>query len=120
MEIALRANKEAIILESVGVNSNLTSYLVILIIIGLAALGMAWMSAFTKRTGISYALLYMVLGMLLYLTAGHPLTLAGSYLPQQLYATLNRAGSVGIAHGLGAQNRHAVFGIAVAGTVKAG
>ncbi|WP_158826350.1 cation:proton antiporter [Mucilaginibacter lacusdianchii] len=41
-------------------------YKVIIAVIGVAALGMAWMPAFTKKTGISYALVYMILGAILY------------------------------------------------------
>lgn len=36
-------------------------------LIGLAAFGMAWMPAITKRTGISYSIIYVVLGMMVYL-----------------------------------------------------
>jgi len=42
-------------------------YIVIISVIGIAALGMAWMPAFTKRTGISYAILYTLGGVLIYL-----------------------------------------------------
>lgn len=36
-------------------------------LIGMAAFGMAWMPAITKRTGISYSIIYVVLGMLVYM-----------------------------------------------------
>src|SRR5687768_13832682 len=42
------------------------SYLVIIIVIGVAALGMAWIPFFTKRTNISYAIIYVVAGAILY------------------------------------------------------
>ena len=42
------------------------SYLVIIIVIGVAALGMAWIPFFTKRTNISYAIIYVVAGATLY------------------------------------------------------
>lgn len=48
-------------------------YIVIISVIGVAALGMAWMPAFTKRTGISYALLYTLTGVLIYLAFPHVL-----------------------------------------------
>lgn len=41
-------------------------YLVILTIIGAGILGMAWMPALTAKTKISYAVVYLLLGMLLY------------------------------------------------------
>ncbi len=50
-------------------------YIIILIIIGLAALGMAWMPAFTKATRISYSLLYVALGAVIYLLLGRFLPL---------------------------------------------
>ncbi|GAA4325733.1 cation:proton antiporter [Flaviaesturariibacter amylovorans] len=43
-------------------------YILILIVVGLAALGMAWMPAFTKATKISYSILYVALGALIYST----------------------------------------------------
>ncbi|MGV3656422.1 MAG: cation:proton antiporter [Chitinophagaceae bacterium] len=42
------------------------SYVVYITIIGLAALGMAWMPSITRRTGISYSLIYVLIGMVLY------------------------------------------------------
>ncbi|HEY0177794.1 MAG TPA: hypothetical protein VGC08_15535, partial [Pedobacter sp.] len=41
-------------------------YLVILTIIGVGILGMAWMPALTEKTRISYSIIYLLLGMLLY------------------------------------------------------
>ncbi len=41
-------------------------YLLIILIIGLAMLGMAWMPAFTKKTGISYSIIYTLIGVGLY------------------------------------------------------
>jgi len=46
-------------------------YIVIISVIGVAALGMAWMPAFTKRTGVSYAILYTLAGVLIYLLFPH-------------------------------------------------
>lgn len=46
------------------------AYILILIVVGLAALGMAWMPAFTKATKISYSLLYVGLGAIIYLALG--------------------------------------------------
>lgn len=51
------------------------TYILILIIIGLAALGMAWMPAFTKYTKISYSILYVAAGAVLFATAGNFLPL---------------------------------------------
>ena len=45
----------------------LDSYLVLITLIGIAALGMAWMPHFTKRTNISYAIVYVAAGAMLYL-----------------------------------------------------
>lgn len=42
------------------------SYLILIVVIGLAALGMAWMPHFTERTNISYAILYVIVGAILY------------------------------------------------------
>lgn len=44
----------------------MSTYLICITIIGIASLGMAWMPSFTKRTKISYAILYVLLGMFLY------------------------------------------------------
>ncbi len=48
-----------------------------MLIAGLASLGMAFMPAIAKRTGISYSLIYVAIGALVYLTAG-------DYLPSPL------------------------------------
>lgn len=45
-------------------------YFLILVIIGLSALGMAWMPALANKTRISYSILYVGLGMLLYSLIG--------------------------------------------------
>ena len=58
-----------------GNKHNLDSYILILIVIGLAALGMAWMPAFTKATKISYSILYVAAGALLFVTVGNFLPL---------------------------------------------
>lgn len=42
------------------------SYIILLLVIGIAALGMAWMPYFTKRTNISYAIPYVIAGAILY------------------------------------------------------
>lgn len=41
-------------------------YFFSLLVIGLAALGMAWMPALTKRTKISYSIIYVLAGMLIF------------------------------------------------------
>lgn len=41
-------------------------YILLLTLIGLAAFAMAWMPAITKRTGISYSIIYVLAGALLY------------------------------------------------------
>ncbi|WP_345955346.1 sodium:proton antiporter [Mucilaginibacter sp. PAMB04168] len=46
-------------------------YIIIISVIGIAALGMAWMPAISKRTGISYAIIYMLAGVLIYLVFPH-------------------------------------------------
>lgn len=51
------------------------SYILILIVIGLAALGMAWMPAFTRATKISYSIVYVAAGAVLWATAGNFLPL---------------------------------------------
>lgn len=56
-------------------NASLDTHILILIVIGLAALGMAWMPAFTKATKISYSLLYVALGAVIYVTMGNFLPL---------------------------------------------
>ena len=42
------------------------SYLISLTIIGMASLGMAWMPAITQRFRISYSIVYVLIGVLLY------------------------------------------------------
>lgn len=42
-------------------------YFLLLTLIGLIALSMAWIPAFSKKIGISYSLIYLLLGVLLYL-----------------------------------------------------
>src|SRR5215203_314780 len=44
----------------------MNEYLMTISVIGLAALAMAWMPAITARTGISYSIIYVGLGALLY------------------------------------------------------
>ena len=58
-----------------NIKKQLASYILILIIIGLAALGMAWMPAFTKATKISYSIVYVAAGAVLFATAGNYLPL---------------------------------------------
>ena len=41
-------------------------YLLLLTFIGLAAFGMAWMPAISKKTGISYSVIYVLVGILVY------------------------------------------------------
>jgi len=52
-------------------------YIVLITIIGLAIFTMAWMPRITKKTGISYAIFYLLAGMILY-------TLMPSHLPDPL------------------------------------
>ncbi|HEX6332736.1 MAG TPA: cation:proton antiporter, partial [Flavisolibacter sp.] len=47
-----------------------TSYIINLTIIGIAALGMAWMPSIARRTGISYSIFYVLLGVFLYKVLG--------------------------------------------------
>lgn len=42
------------------------SYIITLTVIGIAVLGMAWMPSFTKQTGISDSVVYVVLGVIVY------------------------------------------------------
>lgn len=44
----------------------MNSYVLYLTIIGIAALGMAWMPSITRKTRISYSIIYVLLGMALY------------------------------------------------------
>lgn len=53
-----------------GSTVRMSSYIIIITLIGFAALGMAWMPALSKRTRISYAILYVLLGMIIYLAFG--------------------------------------------------
>src|SRR5690349_3157899 len=50
---------------------SLDSYILILIVIGVTALGMAWMPAFTKATKVSYSILYVAAGAVLFATTGN-------------------------------------------------
>lgn len=52
-----------------------SSYIIIITIIGLAALGMAWMPSVSKKTNISYSIIYVLFGMLLYIFLGNLLPL---------------------------------------------
>jgi NhaP-type Na+/H+ or K+/H+ antiporter len=54
---------------------HLESYLLVMAVIGLAALGMAWMPSLTKMTKISYAIIYVLFGALLYKIFGSSLPL---------------------------------------------
>lgn len=51
------------------------SYILVMAIIGLAALGMAWMPSFSKVTKISYSILYVLFGAFLYKVFGSLLPL---------------------------------------------
>ena len=42
------------------------SYLILIIVVGVAALGMAWIPFFTQRTNISYSIIYVLTGAILY------------------------------------------------------
>ena len=44
----------------------MNGYILILVVIGAAALGMAWMPALTRKIKVSYSILYVLLGFLLY------------------------------------------------------
>jgi NhaP-type Na+/H+ or K+/H+ antiporter len=46
-------------------------YIVIISVIGIAALGMAWMPSLSQRTGISYAIIYTLVGVLIYWAFPH-------------------------------------------------
>jgi len=52
-----------------------SSYILIITIIGLAALGMAWMPSISKRTNISYSIIYVILGIVIYWAFGAVLPL---------------------------------------------
>ena len=43
------------------------NYIVILVVLGFACLGMAWMPSLSKKIHISYSIIYVVFGFLLYL-----------------------------------------------------
>lgn len=43
------------------------NYIIILVVLGFACLGMAWMPALTKKINISYSIIYVVFGFILYL-----------------------------------------------------
>jgi sodium/hydrogen antiporter len=49
---------------------SMDKYILFLAIIGLAAFAMVWMPAFTKRTGISYSIFYVLAGALIYALGG--------------------------------------------------
>lgn len=51
------------------------SYIIILTFVGLAALGMAWMPSISRKTGISYSVIYVFLGIVLYVALGRLLPL---------------------------------------------
>jgi len=42
------------------------SYLILITVVGIAALGMAWIPFFTERTNISYSIIYVLIGAVLY------------------------------------------------------
>ena len=44
----------------------MNDYFLILTLIGLAAFGTAWMPAISKLTGISYSVIYLIAGILIY------------------------------------------------------
>jgi NhaP-type Na+/H+ or K+/H+ antiporter len=44
----------------------MSTYIICITIIGIASLGMAWMPSLTDKTKISYAIIYVLLGALLY------------------------------------------------------
>ena len=46
------------------------SYIIVLTFVGLAALGMAWMPSISRKTGISYSVIYVLLGIVLYIALG--------------------------------------------------
>ncbi|MCX2740413.1 cation:proton antiporter [Pontibacter anaerobius] len=45
----------------------MSTYILVITLVGLAALSMAWVPALLKRTAISYPILFLLLGMLIYL-----------------------------------------------------
>ncbi|HEY1114940.1 MAG TPA: sodium:proton antiporter [Chitinophagaceae bacterium] len=50
-------------------------YIIILTFVGLAALGMAWMPSISRETGISYSVIYVLLGIVVYVALGRWLPL---------------------------------------------
>lgn len=52
----------------------MNTYVISLTVIGIAALGMAWMPSISQKTKVSYAILYVLIGVVLY-------SLLGKYLP---------------------------------------
>ncbi len=44
----------------------MSTYIICITIIGIASLGMAWMPSLTEKTKISYAIIYVLLGALLF------------------------------------------------------
>jgi NhaP-type Na+/H+ or K+/H+ antiporter len=52
----------------------MNTYVISLAVIGIAALGMAWMPSISEKTKVSYAILYVLIGVVLY-------SLLGKYLP---------------------------------------
>ncbi|HVK96869.1 MAG TPA: sodium:proton antiporter [Flavisolibacter sp.] len=53
----------------------MSTYIIIITVIGIAALGMAWMPSISKKTKISYSIAYVLFGALLYLAFGNLLPL---------------------------------------------
>jgi NhaP-type Na+/H+ or K+/H+ antiporter len=51
------------------------TYIIIITFVGLAALGMAWMPAISRETGISYSIIYVLLGIVIYVALGRWLPL---------------------------------------------
>ena len=53
----------------------MNTYIIVITIIGLAAFGMAWMPSISQKTKISYSILYVLVGILLYMLFGRLLPL---------------------------------------------
>ena len=66
----------------------LDSYIIIVAIIGLAALGMAWMPSVSQKTKISYSIIYVVFGIFLYLALGRLLPLPNPIYENELTVRL--------------------------------
>jgi len=49
-----------------GLLPGMSSYILAITIIGIASLGMAWFPSISKRTHISYSVIYVLFGILLY------------------------------------------------------